>query len=104
MITVYIERKVRSVPSILPVLRELRIEAMKAKGYLTGYTLVGAEDRSLVTVVATWESLKDWEEWEASETRARLYEQIRPFLLEEPVVRVYRYLSFEVKPERTNTV
>jgi len=99
MITVSIERRVKSVPRILPVLRELRTQAMKAKGYITGVTLIGAEDRSLVTVVLTWNSLKDWQKWEASEIRAELYKQIRPLLLEEPQVRVYRYLSYQKKPK-----
>ena len=45
MITVSIEHKVKSVPGILPMLRELRAEAMKAKGYVTGVTLIGVEDR-----------------------------------------------------------
>ena len=99
MITVSIERRVKSVTDILPMLRELRAQAMKAEGYITGVTLIGAEDRSLVTVVLTWKSLKDWEKWEASEIRDKLYQQIRPFLLEEPQVRLYRYLSYQKKPK-----
>lgn len=75
---------------------------MEARGYVTGETLVGAEDRSLVTVMLTWNSLKDWQEWEASEIRAELYEQIRPLLLEEPHVRVYRYLSYQKQPSEGN--
>jgi heme-degrading monooxygenase HmoA len=72
---------------------------MEAQGYVTGETLIGAEDRSLVTVMLTWNSLKEWQQWEASEIRVKLYERIRPHLLEEPHVRVYRYLSYQKKPE-----
>jgi heme-degrading monooxygenase HmoA len=100
MITVSIERRVTSVPQILSVLRQLRTEAMLSKGYVTGFTLVGAEDRSLVTVLLTWETLKDWQEWEASEVRAKLYKQIEPFLVEEPKVEVYRYLSYQREPRK----
>ncbi len=98
MITVTVERRVNQVSRILPMLRELRVTAMKQKGYLSGVTLVGAEDRSLVTVVTTWQSLRDWKTWEASETRAKLYKQIEPFLVEAPTVRTYRYLSYQRKP------
>ena len=99
MITVSIERRVKSVTDILPMLRELRKQAMEAQGYVTGETFIGAEDRSLVTVMLTWNSMKEWEQWEASEIRVELYKQIRPLLLEEPHVRVYRYLSYQKKPK-----
>ncbi len=98
MIKAIIERRVKEGESLPPLLRELRAAAMHYPGYITGETLVSTEDKSAVTTISTWHSLKDWKAWETSETRARLYQQIRNLLAEEPKVRTYQIMATE---ERT---
>ena len=95
MIVVVIERQAKKDVSLLTLLRQIRVEAMKQPGYISGQTLVGTEDRSDIVVVSTWQSLKDWKVWEASEQRAKLERQIEALLVAPAKVRTYRYLSYK---------
>jgi len=94
MVRVIIERRAKEGKSLLAPLREIREVAMKQSGYISGETLVCTEDSSVIMVISTWESFKDWKAWQKSEKRAKLDERIEPLLLEPPKVRVYRYLSY----------
>jgi len=95
MIKIIIERRVKENEDISPVLRELRASAMGYPGYVTGETLVGAQDKAVVLTISTWRGLEDWQQWESSETRARLYQQMEPFLVGKPVVKAYRIMVTE---------
>ena len=97
MIKVIVERHVKGGENISALLRELRAAAMHRPGYITGETLVSTEDKSSVVVISTWHSLEDWKAWEVSETRAKLYQQIEPLLVEKPKVRTYQIVATEEK-------
>ena len=56
MIKVIIERKVKKGEDISRLLRELRATAIYEPGYVTGETLVNAEDNSSIVVVHLAES------------------------------------------------
>ena len=58
----------------------LRVPAMRQKGYVTGETLVNAEDHREVVVVSTWTNLDDFNTWSASEKRAKLESELAPYL------------------------
>ena len=98
MIKVIIKRHTKEDESLSSLLRELRAAAMDQPGYVTGETLVSTEDKPIVAVISTWRSLEDWKTWETSKTRARLYQQIEPLLVEKPKVRTYQIMATE---ERT---
>ena len=76
---------------LIDVIRELRNEAMRQPGYMTGETLVNTEDTCNVLVISTWRSVKDWTAWDTSETRVKITQQIHPLLAEPYTVRTYRY-------------
>lgn len=95
MIKVVIERRLKKGEDISPLLRELRATAMHHPGYVTGETLVSAEDRSNIVVLSTWQKVEQWRMWEASASRARLCEQIQPLLVEKPKVKVYEIVATE---------
>ena len=97
MIKVIIERHIKGSESLSPMLRQLRTAAMQQPGYVSGETLVSTEDSSSVVVISTWHSLDDWKAWETSEARAKLYQQVRPLLDEEPRVRTYKVMATEEK-------
>ena len=97
MIKVIIERQVKESKSLSPLLRELRAVAIHQPGYVTGETLADTEDKSIVAVIGTWRSLKDWKAWETSEARTRLYQLIEPLLVEKPRVRTYQIMATEEK-------
>ena len=98
VIRVIIERHAKEPEKLTHLLRELRAVAMDEPGYITGQTLVSTEDSSIIVVISTWSSIEDWKAWETSETRARLYKQVEPLLVEKPKVRIYEILATE---ERT---
>ena len=94
MIRVIIERHAKEGLRLLTLLREIRAEAMKQPGYISGETLVDTEDSSGLIVISSWESLKDWKAWHASEVRVKLDQRIESLLVEPARVRTYRYLSY----------
>ena len=95
MLKVIIERQVREGEDISPLLRELRAAAMHYPGYVSGETLVSTQDSSIIITISTWQSLEDWKQWEASDTRAKLYQQIQSILVEKPKVSTYRITATE---------
>ena len=93
MVRVIIEHQTtpENVERIIDLIRELRNEAMKQPGYITGETLVNTEDTTNVLVISTWRSVKDWDAWDTCETRQKITQQIKPLLLKPYTVRIYRY-------------
>ncbi len=98
MVIVEVELRTEDVVKILHNLRELRIEAMNKPGYISGNTLVGVEEPSLISVVTIWQSIKDWKAWEKSQTQIKIFRKIMPLLLERSRIKIFRYLSYAAKP------
>jgi len=71
VIRVIIERKLKKGADVGSLLLKLRAAAMPHKGYISSETLIGVEDRSLVSVISTWNRLEDWKAWEAAEVRTK---------------------------------
>ena len=99
MVRILIERHLKEGKreDLMPILRQLRTAAMHQPGYVTGETLASTEDASFIAVLSTWRSLDDWQAWEASEPRTKLYQQIEPLLLEKPKVSIYKVMATEEK-------
>ncbi len=95
MIRVIIERHAKNPLRLLPLFRDIRAEAMKQPGYISGENLVDTEDHSNIIVISTWQSLKDWKTWYGSEARTRLDQRIQPLLAEPARIKTYRYLSYQ---------
>ncbi len=94
MVRVIIEHQVKDakkVGRLIDAIRELRNEAMKQRGYITGETLVNTEDACNVLVISTWQDLENWKAWDVSETRAKITQRISPLLAEPYTVRTYQY-------------
>ena len=98
MVIVMVDLRVTNVLKVLPMLAELKRAVMNQKGYLSGTTMVGVEDRSLITFQTIWESASDWKAWEKSQTQINIFRKIMPFLLEKSEVKIYRYLSYHSEP------
>lgn len=97
MIRVIIERHIKEAGKgeLIHLLRELRTSAVHQPGYISGETLSSIEDASVVSVLSTWQNLKSWEKWAASEVRTRLERQIEPLLTERPKVSIYQVTATE---------
>jgi len=91
MVRTVLCHKAKDPEKLMAVIRDVRNEAMKQKGYITGETLVSTDDPSNVVVITTWQSPEDWNAWDTSEKRVKLNERINE-LLEEPYqIRTYRH-------------
>ena len=91
MIRVIIEHKAKDTEKMIEVIREVRNEAMKQRGYIMGETLVNTEDSTNVLVISSWESLDDWKAWDKSETRIKMKGRINELLKEPYTVRTFHY-------------
>ena len=94
MVRVIIEHQAKDakdVERLIEVIRELRNEAMKRSGYITGETLVNTEDTCNILVISTWQNADDWQAWDTSETRIKITQRMNPLLAEPYTVRTCRY-------------
>ena len=62
------------------VLREMRIHALHQEGYITGETLICADDQHQVVVISKWESLEHWENWRTSDEKSAINEKMERLL------------------------
>jgi len=76
---------------VVQAITDLRKEAMKQPGNITGETLINVEDPSNVLVISTWRNVKDWQAWDTSPLRIELTKK-QNALLEKPyTVKMYHY-------------
>lgn len=62
------------------ILRELRSEAVRARGYLYGETWRSVEDPRRFMVLSVWASLDYWNRWAQSDYRLKAEERLKPLL------------------------
>ena len=94
MVRVIIEHYVKDakdVEAVIEVIRQLRNEAMKRPGYITGETLINTEDDCNILVISTWRSLEDWNDWDTSDLRIKITQPMDPLLVEPYTVRSFQY-------------
>jgi len=53
-------------------LKNLRFNAMDQKGYISGETLLCAENTNKVLVISKWETLEDWSNWKTHKQRIKI--------------------------------
>ena len=77
-IKVFIKRHVKKgkTKDTLTLLNEVRGQALKQPGYISGETLVNHYDPCNIMVVSTWQTIEDWIRWEESEARAAKEDQL----------------------------
>ena len=74
LLKVLIKRQVKRGDEMkfLGLLKELRSCAMGCDGYISGETLISADDPQKVMVVSTWQNVESWKQWKESEARKRI--------------------------------
>jgi heme oxygenase (mycobilin-producing) len=86
MIRVVLEHRTRNAEDtqkLVEVIKETRAIARKQPGFVTGETLLDADDPRHLVVISTWRRLDDWNAWNESRTRLDMRWMIEE-LLEEP--------------------
>ena len=68
--------KIEQPEELLPLLTELRSNAKKQTGYISGETLRSLDDPEDYMVVSHWESADDWQKWLQSKERRDLQGQV----------------------------
>lgn len=98
MVRVVIEHKIKSpeyVDRAIDLIREIRNEAMKQHGFITGETLTNKDDPTSMLVISTWESRDAWDVWDKSEKRVELNPRINELLAEPYSVRIFEYYMIQ---------
>ena len=88
MITkVIIKRKImpEKEKDFFPLLRQLRLTAMEQDGYISGETLICAEQTNKVLVISQWISLDHWKTWKEHGKRKEIDDLLNE-LQEEPTI------------------
>ena len=71
------------------VLRELRILAMSRPGYISAETLRSEADQCTTLVIARWELIDDWKEYEDSPRRREILHKLEPLLAQPTTTEVW---------------
>lgn len=90
-VKIIIERKFKVAPdeNILKNINELRMLAMREKGYISGETLVNTVDNREVVVVSVWATLDDWTDWSHNKRRHEVEKSLADDLSEPAQVRCF---------------
>ena len=105
MVRVVIEHKIKSpeyVDKAIDLIREIRNEAMKQHGFITGETLTNVDDPTNMLVISTWESRDAWDIWDKSGRRVELNPLINKLLAEPYSFRVFEY--YRVQRGRVSSI
>ena len=76
---------------LIPLLQRLRNLAMNQPGYISGETLQRIGSTGEYTVISTWQSVENWQQWATSLTRIELQNQIDTVLNEKTEYEIYQY-------------
>ncbi|MBW2031153.1 MAG: antibiotic biosynthesis monooxygenase [Deltaproteobacteria bacterium] len=76
---------------LLPLLLELRTQAMRQPGYISGETLRSVTSPEDLLVIGTWQTKEAWEQWASSKQRAEIQEKIDSLLGEKTEYSIYYY-------------
>jgi len=72
-----------------PLLLEMRSLAMAQPGYVSGETLMNADDPEEYIVISTWTNEENWNEWLKNESRMDIQDRIDQLLGRRTMYQVY---------------
>ena len=81
-------------------LKNLRFNAMDQKGYISGETLICAENTNKVMVISKWETLEDWNNWKTNEKRIKIDTVLNKFQENPTVYEPYVFSKYRVAAEQ----
>ena len=84
----------RRVPSekaneLKPLLLEMRSLALAQPGYISGETLMNADDPEEYIVISSWTNETNWEDWLKNESRQSIQDRIDQLLGRRTMYQVY---------------
>lgn len=92
-VRVFIEREIQPGNDLKlhNLLMQLRTKAMLQKGYITGETLRDLSSASKFLVIGTWNSVEDWNAWQADPERKKIQAELDKLLKAPEKFTVYTY-------------
>lgn len=92
-IRVFIEREIQPGNDLKlhQLLMQLRTKAMLQKGYITGETLRDVNNPNKFLVIGTWNSVDDWNAWQANKERQKIQAELESLLKGPEKSTVYTY-------------
>lgn len=94
-VKVVIERRVTPgfEQTVWDMIRDLRREAVRQRGYLYGETWRSVTDPQLFVVVSAWAAQEHWQRWVQDEFRMKMDERIGRMLTEPSIVRIFEEMT-----------
>jgi antibiotic biosynthesis monooxygenase (ABM) superfamily enzyme len=90
MIKGIIGYKVLSYKDVEPILMKLRSHAMQYPGFVGAENLISEEDLSVVIMISTWETIKNWKTWVDSRRTQDLLKEAKSVIMGTARVTAYR--------------
>ncbi|MBT3176591.1 MAG: antibiotic biosynthesis monooxygenase [Desulfobacula sp.] len=81
-------------------LKNLRFNAMDQKGYISGETLICAENTNKVVVISKWETLKDWNNWKNNDQRIEIDARLNELQVNPTIYEPYVFSKYKVAAEQ----
>ena len=90
-VKIVIERKFKEAvsPEILEVIDEIRVKALRDRGYIGGETVVNVDDDREVLVFSAWSSVDDWKTWYDKKEWEELEKKLIPLLDDTVKIRAF---------------
>jgi heme-degrading monooxygenase HmoA len=85
--------KIEQPEKLLPLLTELRSQAQKQAGYISGETLRSLDDPEDFMVISEWETSDDWQKWSQSKERKDIQHKVDSLIGERSFYEIYETLS-----------
>ncbi len=97
MITVIQERHIKpgKQDELKLLLRQLRLAAMNHPGFVTGETLVNADNPDHQIVIGNFRTAEDWKAWEADKERREIAGKIRQLMTKPPKITVCNVFKWQ---------
>lgn len=78
------------------LLKDLRADATQQQGYISGETLICADDPQKIIVISTWHSIEEWNSWKGCETRKKIDAILEKLQVEPTSYEVYVYSKYRM--------
>lgn len=81
------------------LLKNLRFLAIDQKGYISGETLICAENTNRVLVISKWESLEDWGNWKTDKKRMEIDDRLSELQDNPTIYEPYIFSKYKTSAE-----
>lgn len=76
-------------------LKNLRFAAMDQQGYISGETLICAEDTNRVVIISKWESLDNWKAWKINPERIAIDKVLNEYQVNPTIYEPYVFSKYK---------